>query len=279
VATGDVIHVAPPRGEFFLDEASSRPVVLLSGGVGLTPMVSMLHHLSASGARPVFFIHACENGRVHALGNEVRELAARRPGIRTHVVYRQPSDQDRQRGSFDSEGLVSRALLQQLLAIDDYEFYLCGPPPFMTAVYGLLRDLGVAPSRIAYEFFGPATVLETPATALESKAATAPSRAAMPGGRIGSTDTVSAPAGDARVTFARSGRRVVWDEAAQNLLAFAEAQGLSPAFSCRAGICGSCATALKSGDVSYIDEPLDPPQSGEILLCICRPRGDIELDL
>ncbi len=274
VATGDVIQVAPPRGDFFLDTDSSRPVVLLSGGVGLTPMVSMLHHLSKGGERRVFFIHACENGRVHALGDEVRQLATRRPGIHTHFIYRQPGEDDRKRDCFDSEGLISRALLQQLLAIDDYEFYLCGPPPFMTAIYALLRDLGVASSRIAYEFFGPATVLE--AKAATGTSASSPIAA---GDSAEMANTVPPAAGVATVTFTRSGRQGIWDEAAQNLLAFAETQDLSPTFSCRAGICGSCTTALISGEVSYTDEPLDPPESGQILLCICKPVGEIELDL
>jgi ferredoxin-NADP reductase len=266
VQAGDVLVAEGPRGDFVLDEKSERPVVLLSGGVGLTPLVSMLHALALRSGRRIFFIHACDNGEVHALREEVDRLAASRSGILAHFCYRFPTEQDRVSGCFHSEGVISRELLQRLLPLDDYDFYLCGPSPFMQAVHGALRGLGVARQRIAYEFFGPATVLEDP-VAGEGPATLPPVEPAQP------VD------GGATVEFRKSGLKAAWNEAAESLLAFAEQQGLSPDFSCRAGICGTCKSRLVAGEVSYFEEPLDEPVAGEVFLCCSRPKGAIVLDL
>lgn len=272
VAVGDVLMADGPRGDFYLDRLSERPVVLLSGGVGLTPMVSMLHALAEQSDRRTVFIHACDNGDVHALGDEVRALAASRSGIDAHVVYRFPTEADRAAKRHQSEGVITRELLQRLLPLDDYEFYLCGPPPFMQAVFRLVRSLGVAKDRIAYEFFGPATVLE-PDPALATPvplpvAAPAPQAAGAP-----------AANGAITVTFRKSGRSANWTDGAESLLSFAESHGLAPEFSCRAGVCGTCKTGLVEGEVSYFEDPLDDPGAGQVLICCARPKGNLVLDL
>lgn len=268
VAEGDLIEVEGPRGDFVLDEASDRPVLLVSGGVGLTPMVAMLHRLAERGDRRVLFLHGCEDGEVHALRDEVAELASRRAGLGAHVVYRNPTPGDLAAGRMNGRGIIDRALLQSLLCLDDYEVYLCGPPAFMQALYTLLRGLGVAENRIAYEFFGPATVLKAGATPPTAPPAAPPS---VP---------VAAPQGRAPdVEFRASGRRAAWDGGTASLLDLAEGQGLEPAFSCRAGICGSCAVPLLSGEIEYFEEPLDQPAEGQILLCCSRPLGPVVLDI
>ncbi|PSJ54252.1 2Fe-2S iron-sulfur cluster-binding protein [Pseudaminobacter soli (ex Li et al. 2025)] len=264
IKVGDVLTAEGPRGDFVLDRQSSRPVVLLSGGVGLTPLVSMLQALAATDRR-VFFIHACDNGEVHALRDEVEALAASRPGMTAHFCYRFPTEADRAAGGYESEGVVTRELLQSLLSLDDYDFYLCGPSPFMQAVHGILRELGVARQRIAYEFFGPATLLEL-------AVAPAPSQALPTTPIVASTDAVT-------VEFRRSGRKAVWDPVAESLLAFAEEQGLAPEFSCRAGVCGTCKSHLLAGEVVYFEEPLDDLAAGEVLLCCSKPQGPIVLDM
>lgn len=265
IGVGDVLTADGPRGDFVLDEASDRPVVLLSGGVGLTPMVAMLHRLARHSDRRVLFLHACDNGDVHALRDEVLQLIAQRPGLSTHFCYRQPSEADRAKGGFDSEGFVTRDILQSLLCLDDYEFYLCGPPPFMQVMYQTLRGLGVEKPRIAYEFFGPATVLDPEASPVQPTPK--PVRPATGDG--------NAP----NVTFRKSGIAAAWNPKAQSLLVFAEELGLTPEFSCRAGVCGSCKAHIIEGDVAYFEDPLDELASDEVLLCCSRPTTEIVLDL
>ena len=264
---GSVIEILEPRGAFTLDETSPRPVVLLSGGVGLTPMVSMLHRLAATD-RKVHFIHACEDGAVHAHRDEVLQLANSTATVRAHFVYRTPSPEDLSARRCDSTGVVDRQLLQSLLPLDDYDFYLCGPPGFMKAVYGTLLALGVQKTRIRYEFFGPATVLEPGAPAVEVQPVAAPQSA------------VQSAAGGTEVVFARSGKTVPWGDFKGTLLDFAEQQGLTPEFSCRAGICNSCECNLLEGSVSYEEQPLDPPADGKVLICLARPAGQrLRLDI
>ncbi|MBZ9710338.1 2Fe-2S iron-sulfur cluster binding domain-containing protein [Mesorhizobium sp. ESP7-2] len=265
IDVGHILQAEGPRGDFVLDNASSRAVVLLSGGVGLTPMVSMLHALASMPDRRALFVHACENGDVHALRDEVNGLVATRPGLAAHYCYRSPSARDKAEQHFHSEGMISRTVLQRLLPIDDYDFYLCGPPPFMQAIYAMLRELGVPKHRIAHEFFGPATVLEPdavrPPAVLAQPARIAPT---------GETTTVE---------FRKSGLKAIWDGSAASLLDFAEDQGLEPEFSCRSGICGTCKSRLVSGDVVYFEEPLDELRAGEVLLCCSRPSGSVVLDI
>ena len=266
VSVGDILMADGPRGDFHLDRVSSRPVVLLSGGVGLTPLVSMLHALAEQSDRRAVFIHACDNGEVHALGDEVRALAASRPGIEAHFVYRFPTEADRGAARHQAEGVITHKLLQRLLPLDDYEFYLCGPPPFMQAVFRLVRSLGVAKDRIAYEFFGPATVLE-------------PDEAAAPPVPAAVEMKPTAPAGTITVTFRKSGRSASWVDGSESLLSFAEGHGLTPEFSCRAGVCGTCKTGLAEGEVTYFEDPLDDPGAGQVLICCARPKGNLVLDL
>lgn len=262
IEAGDVLDADGPRGEFVLDETSARPVVLLSGGVGLTPMVAMLHKLARRSTRRTLFLHACENGDVHGLRAEVNDLIGQRPGLSAHYCYRAPSAKDRAARHFHSEGFITRAVLQNLLCLDDYDFYLCGPPPFMQAMYQALRGLGVAKDRIAYEFFGPATVLDA-----EAKPKPIP------------PTILPAAAGAITVEFRKSGIVAAWNAAAQSLLSFAEDQGIQPDFSCRAGICGTCTSRIVSGEVSYFEDPVEDVTPGELLLCCTRPKTAIVLDL
>lgn len=295
VGEGDVIEIAAPRGGFVLDEDSSRPVLLLAGGVGLTPLLSMAHRLAA-GNRRVWFIHAVENGDVHAMGKELSALAAGSAGrITVRNVYRAPSDADREAGRFDAEGVVDRALLQSLLPIDDYQVYLCGPTPFMVAMWRLLTGLGIAPDRIAYEFFGKGGSL---ARLAEEKPAPAPKVSPVPAHApkalaalefltdpdaraIPDTIATSAPdsAGGAEVVFARSGVTAPWNGDSRTILELAEAAGLEPDFSCREGICNTCICTVREGELEYISDPLDPPPAGRALICCSRPVGRVVLDL
>jgi nitric oxide dioxygenase len=158
VREGDTLLVGPPCGEFTLDAAgaSERPVVLLSGGIGITPLLSMLKSLvNERSAAPVHFVHAARNGRTHALAKEVRELAASEPRVRLHFRYDTPDADDLDSGRCDAAGFVDREFLRNWLPTNDADFYFCGPAPFMRSVYRELRDWGVDDARIHFEFFGP----------------------------------------------------------------------------------------------------------------------------
>lgn len=277
IEIGDLLSAQGPNGLFVLDQASERPVVLLSGGVGLTPLVSMLHALATTDRR-VLFLHACENGDVHALRDEVEAIAAARPGISVRFCYRTPTETDRRDGQF-IKGVISRDVLQSLLPLDDYDFYLCGPPAFMQAVYALLRSLGVPATRIAYEFFGPATVLEKTVAATSPMETVLAVSAASQGFAEPDTPSPEAAADGTIVEFRASGVVAPWREGEESLLSFAERQGLEAEFSCRVGICATCSTRLISGEVAYFETPLDTPPPGEVLLCCSRPVGPVVLDL
>lgn len=299
LAEGAEIEIAAPRGAFFLDEDSPRPVLLLAGGVGLTPLLSMLHRL-AQGNRKVWLVHAVENGAVQPLRAEVAALAAASAGrITVCNVLRSPAPGDRA----DATGVVDAALLQSLLPLDDYQVYLCGPVPFMVAMWRLLTGLGLAAERIAYEFFGPGGSLPKLAADQAAPAAraipripvNAPKsldkldfltdpdvrRVAEPAARKGQPAVMlaaDAGAGD-EVVFARSGITVAWNSGVNSILELAESAGLDPAFVCRSGICNSCRCGLQDGQVDYFSDPLDPPGPGQALICCSRPIGRVVLDL
>lgn len=286
VEVGQIIDIAAPRGAFVLDESSNRPVLLLSGGVGLTPMVSMLHRLRDSG-RDVYFLHACENGRVHALRDEV--LTCVNDRISARFVYRTPDEADRAAQRFDAQGVIDKAFLQNNLPIDDYEVYLCGPTPFMVAMYQLLQDVGVPKGRIAYEFFGKAKSLDQ--LLVKSDVRKAASRAAptiqaltfltdpdaWAAADEGAKHTGTPSQGE--VTFRKSSTSAEWDGFAGSLLELAENAGLNPEFSCRSGICNTCKCTLVSGAVEYFEEPLIRPEEGQVLICCSRPKGAVVLDI
>ena len=252
------IEAMTPRGKFTLDQSSNRTVVMLSGGVGLTPMMAMLEHMAAAGKRtgqfrPAYFIHGAENSRVHAFGERVKELAAEYPGLVVHVCYSAPATSDTIGVTHQTDGWVSIDLLKKVLPFGDYDFYLCGPPPFMTSLYAGLIGLGVRPERIRFESFGPATVLrpEAPAKPVEAAAT---------------------HGGEARVRFSKSGVDAQWAASKGTLLELAEAAGLTPAFGCRSGICGTCRTRIRAGAVEYLEEPLATRAEEEVLLCCSVPR-------
>ncbi len=265
VEIGTKLRIAAPRGKFHLDPDGERAVVLLSGGVGLTPMVSMLNTIVQSDApRPVWFVHGTRNGREHAMGAHVRGLAEENKYVNVHIRYSEPDPDDTEGRDYDSRGWVDMALLKQVLPFDDYDFFICGPPPFMRSLYCGLLSLGISESRIYYEFFGPGSMLTE-----ESK----------PAGSVQVPTAEAELTGGAQVTFARSGVTASWDPSCESILDLAERQGLSLAYSCRSGICHTCMCALTEGEVTYLDEPLDPPGPGRVLICCATPKTNLVLEV
>jgi ferredoxin-NADP reductase/phenylpropionate dioxygenase-like ring-hydroxylating dioxygenase large terminal subunit len=257
------IEATTPRGKFILTD-SERPVVFVSGGVGITPMIAMANQIVEDGRRtgkfrPVWFIHGTNNGRVHAFGEHVRELAAAHPAMRVHFRYSQPGGDDRLGVTHDGEGHVTIDALKELLPLNDYDFYLCGPPPFMQSLYDGLSGIGVRRDRIHYESFGSGTALKPEAKPEVS----------LRGGELG--------AGAVPVRFAKSSLTAEWSRDRGTLLELAEMVGLAPVFGCRSGICGTCATRITSGAVDYVEEPLAPRGQGQVLICCSIPAEAVAL--
>ena len=175
--------------------------------------------------------------------------------MKVHIRYSQPGSTDRLGITHDSEGRITIDVLKELLPLNDYDFYLCGPPPFMQSLYDGLTGIGVRRERIHYESFGSGTALK-PELHPEI-----PARISAPG-----DDSVP-------IRFAKSGVTAEWSRDKGSLLEFAEAVGLAPVFGCRSGICGTCATRITSGAVDYIEEPLAPRGEGQVLLCCSVPAA------
>lgn len=265
VTPGTLLEVAPPRGKFHLDPESDRALVLLSAGVGLTPMVAMAGAVVQSRTkRQVWFIHGARNGREHAMGRHMRDLAERNDNLHVHIRYSRPRDTDVAGRDYDSAGRVDIATLKDILPFDNYEYYLCGPTPFMRSLYCGLVETGIAEARIHYEFFGPGSLL--------CEEAAPPSYTSSPTAEGELT-------GVAQVTLARSGLTLPWDPAAGTILDLAERNGLNPDYSCRSGICQTCICALIEGEVDYLEEPLNPPEADRVLICVARPRGNVAIDI
>ena len=234
-------------------------LVLISAGVGITPMIAMANFIINEGLRTrdfrrCFFIHGARNGQVLAFGDHLRALAAAHESLTSHIRFSQASDKDRIGRSHDSEGHVDIDLVKAVLPLDDYDFYLCGPQPFMQSLYRGLTGLGVREERIHYESFGPATLLKS---------------SAEPKSQRGPEDK------PVSVKFAGADVEAVWTPDRGTLLELAEAAGLAPAFSCRSGICGTCATKLHCGQVDYIEEPSAAHGEDEVLLCCSTPRSSV----
>ncbi|MDH3703409.1 MAG: MOSC domain-containing protein [Alphaproteobacteria bacterium] len=256
---GSKLRVRSPRGKFYLDPKGSSPVALISAGVGLTPMISMLNAIVEAGAdRPVRFVHGARNGAEHAMGAHVRRLAEENDSVHCHVRYSSPAPEDVIGQDYDDPGRVDAALLKRLCPAEDVDYYLCGPPPFLKSIFTGLLALGVAEDRIHYEFFGPAEAMRDDA-----------------GGGAGDCVECST---EIEVTFKRSGVTGNWNPSFGTLLDMAESLGLSPPYSCRSGICQTCICPIAGGEVEYVEEPLDPPDDDAVLICCARPKTDIVID-
>jgi ferredoxin-NADP reductase len=264
VDVGSKLLAKSPRGKFFLDPDKETPVALVSAGVGLTPLVSMLNAIVGAGSnRQTWFIHGSRNKREHALAEQVRQVAEENDNIQVHISHSNPLSEEIVGRDYDDQGHVDIKLLKRLLPGKDFDFYLCGPAPFMKSLFDGLLDWGVPEVRIHYEFFGPASALK------ERAKVSTPKRAAE----------VTQCCGEIEVTFFRSGVKANWNASFESILDLAEANGLSPDYSCRSGICQTCMCELKEGEVDYVMEPLDPPEEGSILICCSKPKMNVAVDV
>lgn len=264
LAIGDIVQLGAPRGSFTLRE-SDRPVVLLSAGIGVTPVLAMLHALAAEAStREVWWLHGTRNGREHPFAAEARALLGTLAHGHSHICYSSPGPDDRPAMDFDTHGHLDAGVLRSLDLPRDGDFYLCGPTGFMSELTTGLGALGVAPDRIHTELFGARPSL-TPGIAQSWQTQPHP--------------PTGAPGPGPRVTFARSGLDVCWGPSFQSLLELAEACEVPVRWSCRTGVCHNCETGLVAGTVSYQPDPLDAPAAGNVLICCSQPKDDVVVDL
>ncbi|MER8384166.1 MOSC and FAD-binding oxidoreductase domain-containing protein [Mesorhizobium sp. M1380] len=264
VEIGDMLDVSAPRGSFTL-RSNDGPIVLLSAGVGATPIIAMLHALAAENStREVWWLHGARCGHEHPFAQEVRDLLKALPHSHSHVSFSSPDREDRQGVDFDAAGHLDIEVLRELDVPRHANFYICGPSAFMGDLSAGLAAWGVTADQIHTELFGPSPAI-TPGIA------TSPSRPP----HLPDEPSSAGPL----VSFARSGLSVHWGSSFQSLLELAEACDVPTRWSCRTGVCHTCETGLVTGTVEYQPDPIDPPAAGNTLICCSRPTGDVVLDL
>jgi MOSC domain-containing protein YiiM/ferredoxin-NADP reductase len=261
----DTLDVSAPRGSFIL-QAGERPVVLLSAGIGATPVLAMLYALSmAQSTRQVLWLHAARNRAHHPFAAEVRRLMQGLTAGRSYVCYSRPDAADKLDEGYDAVGHLSGSVLTTLSLPLEADIYLCGPNRFMADITDALATLGVVPQRIHLEIFNGGESL-------------------TPGVVSTSTPSPHLPAGDSNtgplVSFARSGIAAHWNTSAyQSILELAEACNVPVRWSCRTGVCHNCESGLVSGAITYRPAPLESPADGNLLICCSQPSSDVVVDL
>jgi ferredoxin-NADP reductase len=261
---GDLLDVAAARGTFIL-QPGERPVVLISAGVGATPVMAMLHALAAERSeREVWWLHGARNRSQHSFREESARLLDSLPRTRRLIAYSAPDADDQAGVDFDLRGRLSGAHLDVVGVPTDADFYICGPAGLMDEMAAALASRGVAPERVRTELFGPQEVYRSGLFSHE------PRPPHPPAGPTGSGPLIQ---------FSRSNLSVRWDPSFGTLLDLAEACDVPAGFGCRTGVCHACESGLVSGEVDYQFDPLEPPPDGKLLLCCTQPQTDLALDL
>lgn len=256
VHADDLIDVRAPAGHFFLDTNQRGPVVLIGGGIGITPVLSMLNYITATGStRETWLFYGVKDGSQQIQKEYLRQITAEHENVRLHICYSKPRPEDVEGEDYTHASRVDVDLLKQLLPSSNYNYYICGPAAMMDQLTGQLKEWGVPKDHIHYEAFGAATVKSVSKEIPEA-----------------------AKGSEFEVTFSRSGKTLVWDGTAPSLLEFAEASGIMIDSGCRAGNCGTCLTAVRSGSVEYLSEPGAPVEEGSCLTCISVPRSKLNID-
>ncbi|MDP7662846.1 MAG: 2Fe-2S iron-sulfur cluster-binding protein [Nitrospinota bacterium] len=255
---GDILDVKAPRGNFFLDTSQQSPIVLIGGGIGISPVLSMLNTIAESRShREVWFFLGVRNQRDHIFKEHLHNLTLEHENIRLNVCYSDPTDNDVEGRDYQHGEQVSVDLFKRILPSNNYDFYICGPPPMMKSLTEGLKKWGVPGNHVHFEAFGPASVKKEPAETEKDGADAGPKH---------------------KIVFAKSNKTLPWDTSSGSIMDFALANGVNIDSGCRAGNCGTCVTAIKSGQVTYIQEPGTAPEAGTCLTCISAPNGDLTLD-
>ena len=261
--SGVVVDVAAPRGDFVLDDGTG-PVLLISAGIGVTPVLSMLHQLAESRSeRDIWWLHGARGPHEHPFAAEAHDLLALLPHAREHVFYSNATPAERQRAHAAS-GRLTKGVLAGLSIPAGASAYICGPASFMTDMRDALTAIGVDPARIHTELFGALASINPGLTGQTRRPPHQP-----PG----------PPGTGPLVTFARSGITVPFGNHGRNVLDLADACDVPTRWSCRTGVCHTCITPLLSGDITYSPDPLEPPAGGQVLICCAQPTTEIVLDM
>ncbi len=259
ISIGGLIEARAPAGSFTIDAAERRPAVLMAAGVGITPILSMLRHVVYEGlrtrrVRPTTVFYAARNVAERAFDAELTALAAQAGGAVRIVRVLEDINGAVEGRDYEASGRIDTGMLRQRLSFDDYDFLMCGPPPFMQSIYNGLRDLNVADNRIHAEAFGPASL----------------ERRSESGSAIVLPPAATTPVA---VAFAASGKEARWTPGSGSLLDLAEDRGLTPEFSCRGGSCGTCRTRIIKGAVTYAAPPGFETAPDEALICCAVPAS------
>ena len=261
VAVGTSLQVRAPAGHFYLDRGET-PVVLVAGGIGITPLLSMVNwSLAAQPGREIWLFYGVRDGREAIMRDHLTALAAAHPHFHPRLCFSQPRPDDQLGRDYHHRGRVDVTLLRLELPLRPYHFYVCGPTPMMESLIPALEDWGVPPDRIHFEAFGPAAISRR-------QPAPAPTDAS----RVTPTGEVI------QVNFAKTGRQLAWPPGTTSLLELAEAHGIGVDSGCRAGSCGTCQTRIKDGEVVYRQPPDYDPEPGTCLLCLCTPKTHLTLE-
>ncbi len=256
----DIIDVKAPSGHFYLDMSKQSPVVLIGGGVGITPVLSMLNTITEKNLRgekskrETWFFLGVQNSADHLMKDHLETVAGDNQNVHLHVCYSRPGKNDPLEGDHYHGEHITGNLLKRVLPSNNYEFYICAPPKMIESIRKDLADWGVPVNNIHYEAFNSDTIKKLMAAEL--------------------TETES----NIQVTFERSQKTLQWNPAAGSLLNFAEENGIMLDSGCRAGNCGTCLTAIKRGLVNYVVEPGTKPEARSCLTCISVPKTDLTLD-
>ena len=252
---GDEILISKPMGDFHLDITTEKPIVLLSGGVGITPMMSMLEYVAKNQTeRKIHFIHSSLDKTVQPFFNRLKELEQQHSNLDLSLFHSNPVKEEQEGIDYDFAGLVNRETLTKIVTKEN-TYFLCGPVGFMEAMCNHLINLNVAETDIFYEFFGEGKTLGTKPVFKDSNSA------------------------QLKVNFTHSKVEVNWLPDASSILELAEVNGLKPPNSCRMGTCSTCESTLVSGSIEYDPEPFMEAEEGKILICCAKPTSDVSVEL
>jgi len=256
LSEGTFLDIEAPAGDFYLDIEKDNPVVLIGGGIGLTPVYSMLSYIIGTNPdRETWFFYGVRNGDEHIWKEELNQFRSH-PNIHIIICYSNPNETDKYEIDYDVKGRVSVSLIKEKLLINgnNYEFYLCGPPPMMKSIISDLDNWAVPTEHVHYEAFGSASIVK------EEQAT-----------HLANNETYE-------IEFVRSGKTLLWDGGDKNIWNFAQKHGLILPKGCGAGNCGQCKTAIRAGNVQYPKKPSKRIEQGSCLTCCSVPKGDLKLD-